>query len=121
MIDFTPLLEFSRNHCLSICAGLVPMNLLATLLTMTLAGLSYPHHRVWQSAGVAWLCAIALVLHVWSWFIVGVVAIPTFVLMALGLTCLSINAWLVWQPESMAELVSWVGRSLRDYRNLDLE
>ncbi|MBL1177436.1 hypothetical protein [Pantanalinema sp. GBBB05] len=121
MIDFTPLLEFSRQHCLTICAGLVPLNLLATLLTMILAALSYPHHRLWQSAGVAWVFAIALVLHVWSWFIIGVVAIPTFVLMALGITCISINAWLVWQPEKMVELISWVRQSWHDYRKLDLE
>ncbi|WP_431660388.1 hypothetical protein [Pantanalinema rosaneae] len=88
---------------------------------MTLAGLGYPRHWIWQSAAFSWVGAIALVLHVWSWFVVGVVAIPTFVLMALGITCISINAWLVRHPESMAALVIWISRSLRDHRNLDLE
>lgn len=121
MIDFTPLLKFSYTHCIAICATLVPIALLATSLTIILAGLGYPSRWLWPSAGFAWLSAIALVLHVWSWFVVGVIAIPTFVLMGLGITSISINAWLVWQPESMAELGHWVGRSLRDSRKLDLE
>lgn len=34
MFDIISLGEFSRNHCVGICAFLVPANLLATLLSL---------------------------------------------------------------------------------------
>ncbi|MBW4633511.1 MAG: hypothetical protein KME30_16925 [Iphinoe sp. HA4291-MV1] len=91
MLDFTSLAEFSRANCVSICAFLVPANLLATILTMIFAALRRPSHDVWQAAGIASIFALMMVLHVYTWFLIGVVMAPTYILLWLALTCLLIN------------------------------
>jgi hypothetical protein len=40
--------------------------------------------------------ATLMILHVISWYIVGVVMAPTFILMFLGITCLVINCGAIW-------------------------
>ncbi|ARV59968.1 hypothetical protein BZZ01_16260 [Nostocales cyanobacterium HT-58-2] len=91
MFDLNSLTEFSRTNCVSICAFLVPANLLATLLTMTFAALRRPSHHVWQAAGIASIFAIMMILHVYTWFMIGVVMPPTYILLWLALTCLLSN------------------------------
>ncbi|PMB50860.1 hypothetical protein CEN39_17635 [Fischerella thermalis CCMEE 5201] len=91
MLDFNSLVEFSRTNCVSICAFLVPANLLATLLTMVLAVLRRSSYQVWQSAIVACIFAVVMILHVYTWFMIGVVMIPTYVLLWLAITCLLCN------------------------------
>ncbi|WP_016873993.1 hypothetical protein ACF3DV_00430 [Chlorogloeopsis fritschii PCC 9212] len=91
MLDFHTLAEFSRANCVGICAFLVPANLLATILTMIFAALRRPSHQVWQTAGVACLFALVMVLHVYSWFAIGVVMAPTYILLWLAITCLCCN------------------------------
>ena len=54
MFDFTPLFEFSRSHCVEICAFLVPANLLATLRTLFLTGFRRPASQVWLSTSIAY-------------------------------------------------------------------
>ncbi|TFI54507.1 hypothetical protein BLD44_009560 [Mastigocladus laminosus UU774] len=91
MLDFNSLADFSRTNCVSICAFLVPANLLTTLLTMIFAALRRPSYRVWQSAIVACIFAVVMILHVYTWFMIGVVMIPTYVLLWLAFTCLICN------------------------------
>lgn len=91
MFDFNTLAEFSRANCVSICAFLVPANLIATSLTIILTGLHRPQFRVWQAAGIASIPALVMVYHVFTWFLVGVVMAPTYILLWLGTTCLLIN------------------------------
>jgi hypothetical protein len=91
MLDFNTLTEFSRTNCTSICAFLVPANLLATLLTMILAALHRPTYQVWQAAGVASTFALVMVLHVYTWLMIGIVMAPTYILLCLGITCLLTN------------------------------
>jgi hypothetical protein len=91
MLDFHYLAEFSRTNCVSICAFLVPANLLTTILTIILAVLHRPSHQVWQAAGIACLFAFIMVLHVYTWFSVGVVMLPTYILLSLALTCFVTN------------------------------
>lgn len=91
MLDFNSLAEFSRANCISICAFLVPANLLATIVTMIFAGLRRPSYHVWLVAGTASLFALIMVLHVYTWFSIGVVKGPTYVLLWLALTCLVTN------------------------------
>ncbi|MBC6422417.1 MAG: hypothetical protein GDA38_13390 [Hormoscilla sp. SP12CHS1] len=105
LIDINILWEFSRNHCIAICAFLVPVNLLATLLTMILVTVGRPRVQVWWAAGFASLPAIAMFLHVLSWFIIGVVMAPTYILFFLGCTCLLINFWVVIDRQSMSDLL----------------
>ncbi len=106
MLDFNALLDFSHTHCVSICAVLVPMNLIATLLTLILVGQRRSRMQVWQSAGFAIAMAALMVLHVMTWLMVGVVMIPTFVLLSLGLCCFSINSWAVLHPQSLEHLLN---------------
>ena len=88
MFELTDLAELSRTHCISLCAFLVPANLIATCLTMGLAVLRRSKIRVWQSAGVAGIFAVVLLWHVYTWFEAGVVMIPTYVLLGLSSSCL---------------------------------
>jgi hypothetical protein len=98
MLDFHTLAEFSRTNCVSICAFLVPANLLATLLTIILTLSNRPLRQVWQSAGFASIFAIAMVMHVYTWFLIGVVMPPTYILLSLAITCLLANlAAILWQ------------------------
>ena len=91
MFDFYALAEFSRIHCISICAFLVPANLLLTSLTILLTALHCPQIRVWQAAGIASIPALVMIYHVFTWFMAGVVMAPTYILLGLGTTCLFTN------------------------------
>lgn len=102
MFDFSTLFEFSRTNCLAICAFLVPANLLFTLQTMIFTGLRRPQPQVRQAAMLACLPALVMVFHVFTWWMIGVVMAPTFILLGLASTCLSINFWAIAHPQSMA-------------------
>ena len=91
MLDFHTLAEFSRNNCIGICAFLVPANLLTTVLTISLIVLHRPTHQVWQAAGFASIFAFVMILHVYTWFAIGVVMAPTYILLCLAITCLLTN------------------------------
>ncbi|WP_341529710.1 hypothetical protein WKK05_10555 [Nostoc sp. UHCC 0302] len=91
MLDFNTLADFSRANCISICAFLVPANLLVTSLTIFLTAVHRPSHQVWQSAGIASFFASVMILHVYTWFIIGVVMPPTYILLWLAITCLLSN------------------------------
>jgi ABC-type multidrug transport system permease subunit len=47
-----------------------------------------------------------MVLHVYTWFMIGVVMAPTYILLALGSICLGINFWAIAHPQSMAGLLA---------------
>ena len=74
------LFEFSRQHCVAICSFLVPANLIATITTLTLVFTGQSLTKMRWSKGVASIFAIALFLHVSTWFIVGVITPVTFIL-----------------------------------------
>lgn len=90
---FDLICEFSRSHCIAICAFLVPANLLATLQTLIFMGLGTPKLQIRVMAAIASCYATVMILHVVSWFLVGVVMAPTYILLALASLCLSINIW----------------------------
>ena len=102
MLDFNTLAEFSRNNCIGICAFLVPANILTTLLTIILTFLNRPLGQVWISTGLACLFASVMVLHVYTWFMIGVVMTPTYILLSLAVTCLLTNLLLIiWRRNSL--------------------
>ncbi|MGB7441794.1 MAG: hypothetical protein WA919_12055 [Coleofasciculaceae cyanobacterium] len=105
MLDFNPIFEFSRTNCVAICAFLVPVNLLFTLQTLILAGINRPQNQVRFSALVACLPAMAMVLHVCTWLMIGVVMAPTFILLGLGTTCFVFNIWAITHASSMTSLL----------------
>ena len=122
MIDFNTVTEFSHTYCIAICAFLVPANLLTTLQTAILTGLNRPRMQVWASVVVASLWATAMLFHVFTWFAIGVVMPPTYILLVMGITCLTINVWAIAHPASMMQLirvaVSVVRGSLRRKKDL---
>ncbi|MEG4344648.1 hypothetical protein QUB70_15320 [Microcoleus sp. A003_D6] len=105
MLDFNTVTEFSYTYCIGICAFLVPANLLTTLQTAILTGLNRPRIQVWASAVVASIWATAMIFHVFTWFAIGVVMPPTYILLVMGITCLTINVWAIAHPASMMQLI----------------
>ncbi len=95
MFDPISIGEFSRNNCVSICAFLVPANLLGTLLTLIFLVVKPSSLKLLTSVTVATLSAIILCLHVASWWIIGVIQAPTFILLALAILCISLNLWAI--------------------------
>ncbi len=91
MLDLNSIFEFSRNHCVAICAFLVPANLLATSFTILLLFFGKSEQLIPLAKTVAICLALTLFLHIGTWLIVGVVMAPTFILFGLGVTCLLIN------------------------------
>jgi len=105
MLSLTALLDFSRCHCVSICAALVPINILATALTVFKVSRTHPGWSIKASIGFASLAAGLLALHDLSWLIIGVVMAPTYILFTIAMVCLSFNAWAGWHPNSMRQTV----------------
>ncbi|KAB8335447.1 hypothetical protein SD80_003785 [Scytonema tolypothrichoides VB-61278] len=91
MLDFNTLIAFSSTYCIGICAFLIPANLISTFSTIILTLLNRPAIQIWQSAGIASLFAVLMVLHVFAWFMIGVVMAPTYILLVLGSICLLAN------------------------------
>jgi hypothetical protein len=108
MLDFQTIAELSRTHCVAICAFLVPANLLLTSVTIALTVIDRPASQVRLVVGIASVCALVMVLHVSTWFMIGVVQSETFVLLSLGATCLGVNVWAIAHSRSMKQL----GRSV---------
>lgn len=102
---FDLICEFSRTHCIAICAFLVPANLLATLQTLIFMGLGTQKLQIRVMATIASFYAVVMVLHVVSWFLIGVVMAPTYILLALASLCLSINIWGIVHSERVTPLL----------------
>jgi hypothetical protein len=105
MFDLNTLFEFSRANCVAICAFLVPANLLLTLQTMVLTGLNRPQRQVRNAVVLACIPALVMVFHVFTWWMIGVVMAPTYILLWLASTCLGINFWAITHPRSMAHFL----------------
>lgn len=91
MLDLQPLFEFSRQNCVAICSFLVPAILLTTITTLVLVATGQSLTRMRWSGGMASVLAIALFLHVSTWFMIGIITPVTFILFGLGSTCLVVN------------------------------
>jgi hypothetical protein len=105
MLDFNTVTEFSHTYCVAICAFLVPANLLTTLQTVILTGLNRPRIKVQASVLVASIFAITMIFHVFTWFVIGVVMPPTFILLFMAVICLIINIWAIAHPASIIQLI----------------
>lgn len=91
MFDLQPLFEFSRQNCVAICSFLVPANLVTTITTLVLVATGQSLTKMRWSRGMASVLAIALFLHVSTWFMIGIITPVTFILFGLGSTCLVVN------------------------------
>lgn len=99
------LFAFSRQYCVTICGMLVPANLLLTSVTLLLLVRQLPIIKLRWNAGFAIVSACAMVFHVVTWLIVGVVMTPTYLLLSLALTCLSINGYAIFAPHQFRQLL----------------
>lgn len=100
---FSFLAEWSRENCIGICSFLVPANLLTTLLTIILLWQNKPFLPLNFIRFWAFTFAFALIFHVSTWLIIGVVMTPTFILLGLALTCLTIQGWLIYNPQGVLQ------------------
>ena len=92
MVNLDLVSEFSRTHCIAICAVLVPAILLATCQTMLLTLFRRPIAQVGLTALAGWGFALVMILHVITWWAIGVVMAPTYILSALACLCAMTNA-----------------------------
>ncbi len=106
MLNLQPIIEFSCNNCVAICSFLVPANLITTITTLTLVITNQPLQKTSWSMGIASVFAIALFLHVSTWFIIGVITPVTFILFGLGTTCLTINALAIVYRQQISQVIS---------------
>lgn len=109
MLDFNTVTEFSHTYCVAICAFLVPANLLMTLQTVILTALKRSRIQVGASVLVASLFATIMIFHVFSWFAIGIVMPPTYILLLMAITCLTINVWAIAHPGSIIKLIGVLG------------
>lgn len=105
MLSLNALLDFSRCNCVGICASLVPINILATALTVFQVSRDHAPRSIHISIGFASLAAMLLALHDLSWLVIGVVMAPTYILFTIALVCLSFNIWAGLHPHSMRRIV----------------
>lgn len=105
MSIFASLLNFSYAHCLSICGVLVPFSLLMTFTSLYYVGARHPRYRLYWTAGLASFAAGFMIFHVWSWWIVGVVMVPTYILSIVAVVCLAINSWAIGHQTSLQQVL----------------
>jgi hypothetical protein len=119
MLDFNPLFEsvfdWSRTNCIGICAFLVPANMIATLQTMIFTGLRYQRSQILVINFLAVFYAAAMILHVFTWFVVGMIMAPTFILLFLGVVCLGINIWAIAKPENIGDWMVVIWRTIINF------
>lgn len=102
-MDF--LFNFSRSYCIAICSFLVPTSLLLTLWILLLVGWQRPSSQMHLPVILANLVALTLLLHDFTWFSMGVVMAPTYILFTLASVCLSLNIWAIAHPLSMEQQI----------------
>jgi hypothetical protein len=115
MFNVNFLFEFSRQHCIAICALMVPASLLLTLRTMLLVGQHHSPSQVQIAMVFASFFTVILLLHNFTWFIIGVVMAPTYILLVLGSICLSVNLWAIADQSSLSQLLRQPQRVLTPY------
>lgn len=96
--------NFSRSHCVAICAFLVPANLIATSQTILFTVFKRSALTIFTMTAGAIGYSLLMISHVISWYIVGVVKAPTFILMFLGIVCLAINCGAIWLKANHIEI-----------------
>ena len=119
MLELNSIAEFSRYHCIGICAVLVPTNLFLTIGTMRLTALGRSTSTIYTSVCLSIFPAIGLLLHVMTWWAIGVVMLPTYILPILAITCLTINTIAAIKPQQMGHILNKIySISLAKYQQL---
>jgi hypothetical protein len=108
MFDFSAVVEFSRNYCVTICAVLIPLNLLTTLGAIALVAFNTPIRKVKALAIGETFFASLILFHVSTWLMIGVVQLITFILIGLSSTCLIVTWGIVLFSDQFRELFSQI-------------
>ena len=108
MFDLNNIIEFSHLYCVEICGFLVPTNVLASLQPIFFTIFHRPKKEINLMALVASFYALIIILHVASWFIVGVVRIQTFILLWFASCCLITNIWAVIHSSRMRATIKFL-------------
>ena len=109
-IELASIIEFSHTHCIGICAVLVPTNLCLAGATTALVALDRSTRTIYTNVAISLLPAIILLLHVATWWAIGVIMLPTFILPILALVCLANQAYAVIAPEQMRNIAIKVSK-----------
>jgi hypothetical protein len=104
-IDYSSITDFSRDRCVAICSFLVPANLLLTIQTLVLIARDRAQILIQSSVAIATVLAVILVLHVGTWFSIGVITPVTFILLTLASTCLTLNFWAIANQSTFRRLL----------------
>lgn len=115
MLGFDTIFEFSRHHCVAVCAFLVPANLLTTIITMFLLFFKTPVDRIRIAASFAAIFAFSLFLHISTWLMIGVITPVTFILFGLGTICLSINISAIIYTQKWQNLLAFLTQMISLY------
>ncbi len=87
----TWLADFSRGNCVGICSALVPLILLSTAFCGGVTYFRQPRPIINVAYGAVIVFCSAMVLHVASWFSIGIITPVTFILLGLSLTCVGVS------------------------------
>jgi hypothetical protein len=110
MLDLNSIAEFSRCHCIGICAFLVPVNLGLANATILLTAFNRSPQLIANVARISIVPALILLLHVATWWSIGVVMLPTFILPTLAIVCLTTQAYVVSNPDRTRQLVQNISK-----------
>ncbi len=66
------------------------------------------------AAALGIFSAVALALHVFSWFLLGVVMPPSYMLLSLSALCLGLNLWAAVRPEHLLCWLRFLSLSLHE-------
>jgi hypothetical protein len=110
MLDLNSIAEFSRCHCIGICAFLVPVNLGLANATILLTALNRSPQLIANIARISLVPAVILLLHVATWWSIGVVMLPTFILPILAIVCLTTQAYVVLNPDRTRRLLQTISK-----------
>ncbi len=119
MLELTSIIEFSHTYCVGICAVLVPINLGLASATTAAIGLNLSLRTIYTIAAISVLPATLLLLHVATWWAIGTIGLPTFILPTLAIVCLVNQAYAVINPQQMRKIVIKISKfSVAKYQQL---
>ncbi len=104
MLELNTIGEFSRCHCIGICAILIPTSLCLSSATIWSAATNKSILLVRTTIYLGILTAILLLLHVATWLSIGVVMLPTFILPVIAISTLSIQIYALVNPQHLRNL-----------------
>jgi hypothetical protein len=110
MLELNSIAEFSRCHCIGICAFLVPANLGLANATILLTAFNRSPQLIANIAWISIVPALILLLHVATWWSIGVVMLPTFILPILAIICLATQAYVVSNPDRTRRAIETISK-----------